>query len=116
MCSASRRAGRSGCSIFGDTERSMADLIADFRRRMAPVSLRLWPDLRNPAWRQAGAARLFGDRLIVTVDPRRVSRKIAADAAAKLKRAFLVDGLAALPTTPVSALYTHRDMEDIARY
>jgi hypothetical protein len=94
----------------------MADLMEDFRRRMAPVSLRLWPDLGNPAWNSAAAVRLFDDRLTVSVDPRRVTRKIAAEAAAGLRRRFLVDGLDALPTTPVSALYTHRDMEDIARY
>jgi hypothetical protein len=94
----------------------MTDLMEDFRRRTAPVSLRLWPGLRNPAWNSAGAARLFGDRLKVTVDPRRVARKIDADSAAGVRGAFLVTGLDSLPSTPVSALYTYRDMEDIARY
>ena len=94
----------------------MTDVMEDFRRRMAPVSLRVWPSLSNPAWSSAGALRLFGDRLMVTVDPRRVARKIAPESAAKLKGRFLVTGLDALPTTPVAALYTHRDMEDIARY
>src|SRR4051794_3829323 len=107
MSSAYRRAGRSDCSISGDTERSMADLMEDFRRRMAPVSLRLWPSLANPSWNGIGAARLFGDRLLLAVDPRRVTRKIDADWAAALRRAFLVQGLDSCPTTPVSALYTY---------
>jgi hypothetical protein len=94
----------------------MADVIEDVRRRMAPVSLRLWSGLGNPAWTSAAAARLFGDRLKVTVDPRRITRKIDPDSAAGLRGTFLVRGLDTLPSTPVAALYTHRDMEDIARY
>jgi hypothetical protein len=94
----------------------MTDLMEDFRRRMAPVSLRVWPTLSNPAWSSVGALRLFSDRLMVTVDPRRVARKLVPDSAAQLKGRFLVQGVDALPTTPVTALYTHRDMEDIARY
>ena len=94
----------------------MADLIEDLRRRMAPVSLRIWPSLANPAWKSAGAAKLFGDRLKVVLDPRRVTAKIETEAAAGLKRVFLVDGLDRLPTAAVSALYTYRDMEDIARF
>jgi hypothetical protein len=94
----------------------MADLVADFRRRVAPVSLRLWPGLGNPAWNSAGAARLFGDRLKIAIDPVRVSRKIDGESAVALRDKFLVRGLDALPATPVSELYTYRDMEDIARY
>ncbi len=94
----------------------MGDLSEDFRRRMAPVSLRLWPGLGNPAWNSVGAARLFGDGLKVVVDPARVLKKIDAEAASRLRGRFLVDGLDALPASPVAALYTHRDMEDIARY
>lgn len=94
----------------------MTDLAEDFRRRMAPVSLRLWPGLGNPAWASSGAARLFGDRLTVALDPARVARKIDPESAPALRSKFLVDGLDALPATPVAALYTHRDMEDIARY
>jgi len=94
----------------------MADLMEDFRRRMAPVSLRVWPSLGNPAWNSVGALRLFDDGLMVTVDPKRVDRKIAPDSAAKLKASFLVSGLDDFPTTPLSALYTHGDMTDIARY
>jgi len=94
----------------------MTDLVEDIRRRMAPVSLRLWPGLGNPAWNSVGARRLFGDRLKIAVDPRRVARKIDSDSAAGLRGAFLVTGLDGLPATPVSALYTYRDMEDIARH
>jgi hypothetical protein len=94
----------------------MAGPLEDFRRRMAPVSLRLWPGLGNPAWNSAGARHLFGSRLKVEIDPARVPAKIDADAAAALRNGFLVSGLDALPITPISALYTHRDMEDIARY
>jgi hypothetical protein len=83
---------------------------------MAPVSLRLWPGLGNPAWNSIGAARLFGDRLAVTVNPARVARKINPDSVARLRGAFLVSGLDTLPSTPVAALYTYRDMEDIARH
>jgi len=94
----------------------MTDLAEDFRRRVAPVSLRLWPGLDNPAWASSGAARLFGDRLTVALDPARVARKVQPESAQALRGKFLVNGLDALPATPVSALYTHRDMEDIARY
>jgi hypothetical protein len=94
----------------------MVDLIEDFRRRLAPVALRLWPGLGNPAWGSAGAARLFGDRLRLVVDPQRIGRKLTGDAAAVLRRRFLVRGFDALPTMPVAALYTYRDMEDIARH
>jgi len=94
----------------------MGDLMEDLRRRVAPVSLRLWPGLGNPAWNSIGAARLFGDRLKIAVDPLRVTRKIDGESAPVLRDKFLVDGLDALPATPVSGLYTHRDMEDIARY
>jgi hypothetical protein len=59
---------------------------------------------------------LFGDRLKVAIDPARVTRKIDSEAGQTLRGRFLVDGLDALTTTPLSALYTHRDMEDIARY
>lgn len=94
----------------------MADPIGDFRRRTAPVSLRLWPGLGNPAWNSAAARSLFGARLKIAIDPGRVLRKIEAEAAARLRGLFLVSGLDALPTAPVSALYTYRDMEDIARH
>jgi hypothetical protein len=94
----------------------MDDLIEDLRRRAAPVSLRVWPGLGNPAWNSIGAARLFGDRLKIAINPARVTRKIDGKSAPGLRGRFLVDGLDALPATPVQALYTHRDMEDIARY
>jgi hypothetical protein len=94
----------------------MGDLIEDLRRRAAPVSLRLWPGLGNPAWNSIGAARLFGDKLKIAIDPARVTRKVDGESAPELRGRFLVDGLDTRPATPVSALYTHRDMEDIARY
>jgi hypothetical protein len=99
----------------------MADIIEDLRRRMAPVSLgpvalMLWPSLANPAWNAATAARVFPGGLMVSVDPLRVTRKIASEQLAALKRRFLVDGLGELPSTAVAGLYTYRDMEDIARH
>jgi hypothetical protein len=94
----------------------MADLMDAFRRQAAPASLRLWPGLGNPAWKSAHARRLFGKRLRIAIDPGRVLRKIDSAAAARLRGAFLVAGLDAVPTTPVAALYTYRDMEDIARH
>lgn len=94
----------------------MTDLVEDCRRRLAPVSLRLWSGLGNPAWKTIGAARLFGDRLKIAVDTRKIARKIDGEPAARLRGKFLVTGLDALPTTPVPALYTYRDMEDIARH
>ena len=94
----------------------MANLIAETRRRMAPVSLGIWPSLANPAWRWSGATRLFGNRLHVSVDPARVTRKLGAPQFAGLRRAFLVDGLDGLPTDSVAGLYTYRDMEDVARH
>jgi len=94
----------------------MSDLFEDVRRRLAPVSLRLWSGLGNPAWNSSGARRLFGGRLSIALDPARIAKKLNTDAAGRLRGAFLVSGLDALPTTPISALYTHRDMEDIARY
>lgn len=94
----------------------MSDFFEDVRRRLAPVSLRLWPGLGNPAWHSSGVQRLFGRRLSVALDPRRIARKLDTEAAGGLRGAFLVSGLDALPSTPISALYTYRDMEDIARY
>jgi hypothetical protein len=90
--------------------------IEEFRRRAALVSLRLWPGLSNPAWNSIGARRLLDERLKVAIDPARIMRKIDAEAGRRLRGAFLVSGLDDLPTTRVSALYTYRDMEDIARY
>jgi hypothetical protein len=94
----------------------MAAPIEEFRRRAALVSLRVWPGLGNPAWNSIGARRLFEGHLKVAIDPARILRKIDVEAARRLRGSFLVSGLDALPTTPVSALYTYRDMEDIARY
>lgn len=94
----------------------MADLSESIRRRLAPVSLGIWPSLSNPAWRSAGAARLFGDRLRVSVNPARVTSKMKSDVRWALRNSFLVERLDLLPTDPVTGLYTYRDMEDIARH
>lgn len=94
----------------------MVGPITAFRRHAAPASLRLWPGLANPAWKSAHARRLFGNRLQIAIDPARVLRKIDSEAAARLGGAFLVAGLDAVPSKPVAALYTYRDMEDIARH
>src|SRR4051812_10886743 len=116
MSSAFRHKGPSACSISGDTDRAMPAPLEELRRRAALVSLRLWPGLDNPAWNSIGARRLFEGRLQIAIDPMRVARKIDSDAARRLRGVFLVPGLDSLPTTPVSALYTYRDMEDIARH
>jgi hypothetical protein len=94
----------------------MAEIWEGARRRLAPVSLRVWPALSNPAWRSASASRVFGDRLKVSVTPSRLQRKIDPDATNALKGRFLVDGLDAMPSSPVNELCTYRDMEDIARH
>jgi len=116
MSSVYRRRVPWACSIFGATDRAMAAVIEVIRRRTAPVSLRLWPGLGNPAWNSNGALGLFGERLKIEIDPGRVLRKIDSTATGRMRGLFLVSGLDALPTTPVAALYTYRDMEDIARH
>jgi hypothetical protein len=94
----------------------MADLRREFRRRLAPAALKLWPTLSNPAWSWAAAAERFGDRLVVTIPPRKVLYKIESAAASRLKRDFLVEGLDRLPKVAIRELYTYADMADIARY
>jgi hypothetical protein len=94
----------------------MARFIPELRRRLAPVSLGIWPSLSNPAWRSSGAARLFGGNLCVSVDPIRIKRKLGGRGLSDVRGAFLVDGLDSLPTDAMTSLYTYRDMEDIARH
>ena len=94
----------------------MAHFIPELRRRLAPVSLGIWPALANPAWRSSGAMRLFGGSLRVWVDPKRITRKLSGRRLSDVRSAFLVDGLDSLPTDAVTSLYTYRDMEDIARH
>jgi hypothetical protein len=94
----------------------MARFLVETRRRLAPISLAVWPSLANPAWCSSGAVRLLGDRLQVSVDPARVTRKLASRALPEIRESFLVDGLGRLPSDPVASLYTYRDMEDIARH
>ncbi|WP_374383602.1 hypothetical protein [Dongia sp.] len=86
-------------------------------RSLAPLSLKVWPTLSNPAWDQAAVAeRLLGDVLRVKIDPRRVSRKLSAKAVAPIKNRFLIEGLGDLPSDRVEDLYTYKDMSDIAHY
>lgn len=86
-------------------------------RRIAPLSLKLWPSLSNPAWDQAALAeRLLGRSLRVNVDPKRICRKLSASAVAPIKGRFLIAGLGELPSDRVKDLYTYMDMSDIARY
>jgi len=94
----------------------MAHLTTRIRRRLAPVSLGIWPSLANPAWRSSGALAVFGDRLRIAIDPARVTRKVRSQRLAGLRGAFLADELDNLPADPVTGLYTYRDMEDIARH
>jgi hypothetical protein len=94
----------------------MGKIGGEFRRRLAPVSLKLWPALSNPAWSCAAAAEQFADRLTVSIPPLRILHKIDSAAAAGLKQAFLVEGLDRLPKTAIRELYTYQDMADIARY
>jgi hypothetical protein len=87
-------------------------------RVLAPITIKFWASLDNPAWNYRTAAeRVLGGALRVSVDPRRVRRKLVAKAVAPLKDRFLVDGLgAALPSEPIEDLYTFMDMSDIARH
>lgn len=94
----------------------MNDPLERAGRRLAPVALAIWPSLANPAWRSAGARRIFGERLHVSLAPSRVLSKLQNGSVAPLRRRFLVDGLDGLPTESVTELYTYRDMEDIARH
>nr|WP_298684724.1 hypothetical protein [uncultured Dongia sp.] len=86
-------------------------------RVLAPVTIKFWTSLDNPAWNYGAAAeRELGAALSVSVDPRRIRRKLVAKAVAPLKDRFLVDGLGALPSEPIEDLYTFTDMSDIARH
>jgi hypothetical protein len=95
----------------------MGKLGEGIRRAIAPLSLRFWPSLENPAWNLATVAeRELGASLKVTVDPRRVRRKLTAKAVAPLKDCFLVEGLGRLPSDLLKDLYTYMDMADIAQF
>jgi hypothetical protein len=86
-------------------------------RALAPVSLKVWPSLDNPAWDDSVIARKrLGGILRVTVDPKHVRRKLAASAVAPIKDRFLIAGLGELASEPIQDLYTYMDMADIARY
>jgi hypothetical protein len=86
-------------------------------RSLAPLSLRVWPSIDNPAWKWAEVAdSALCDHVRVTVSPMRVKRKLAAKSVAPIKDRFLVDGLGRLPSDPIDSLYTYLDMSDIARF
>ncbi|WP_374652963.1 hypothetical protein [Dongia sp.] len=87
------------------------------RRALALLSLKIWSSLDNPAWNLAAVAeRELGTLLNVSVDPRRIRRKIAPKEVAPIKDRFLVDGLGVLASDPIQDLYTYMDMADIARH
>jgi hypothetical protein len=79
--------------------------------------LALAPGGWNPAWRCGEAIRAaLGEGARIAVDPRRVLGKLPAGEMAKLKRRFLVPGLAARRLTPIAELHTYRDVEDFAAH
>lgn len=86
-------------------------------RTLAPIAIKLWSGVENPAWRYAdGAVPALGSALHVSVDPKRIRRKLAAEAVAPIKDSFLVPGLGLLPSEAIADLYTYMDMADIARF
>ena len=86
-------------------------------RAIAPITIRFWRSLDNPAWNHAAIAEeALGGALSVMVDPSRIRRKLVAKSVAPIKDRFLVDGLGAMPSELIEDLYTYMDMSDIARY
>ncbi|MBV5271368.1 MAG: hypothetical protein JZU55_17500, partial [Afipia sp.] len=86
-------------------------------RAIAPITIKFWRSLDNPAWNYAAIAdEVLGASLCVTVDPSRVRRKLVAKSVVPIKDRFLVDGLGAMPSEPIEDLYTYMDMSDIARF
>lgn len=86
-------------------------------RAVAPVSVKIWPSLQNPVWRNAKAAEaILGQALLVSVDPKRIQRKLTAKAVLPIKDRFLVTGLGKLPSETIQDLYTYMDMLDIAAH
>lgn len=95
----------------------MSSLGEGIVRAVAPISVKIWPSLRNPVWRHAAAAELLlGQALLVSVDPKRVRRKLTAKAVLPFKNRFLVPDLGTLPSEPMQDLYTYMDMADIATH
>jgi hypothetical protein len=83
----------------------------------ALFNIKLWPSLRNPAWRRAGMAQAaMGAALAVTVRPTAIRRKLDAAAMASLKERFLVADLGSLPTRNIREHYTYLDMSDVAEH
>lgn len=83
---------------------------------LAPITIKFWSRLGNPAWTyRTGAAAALGAALRVSVDPKRVLRKLTAQAVVPIKDRFLVPALGRLPSEPIESLYTYMDMADIAR-
>lgn len=87
-----------------------------YRRRLAPVLIRIWPSTANPAWRLSSARATFGDSLRVKIAPSRVSRKLDPATMQRLKGAFLVADLGKLPMDRIDRLYTYQDMVEIAQH
>ncbi|MBK8157797.1 MAG: hypothetical protein IPK59_03045 [Rhodospirillaceae bacterium] len=86
-------------------------------RAIAPITIRFWRSLDNPAWNYAAIAEeALAAALSVTVNPSRVRRKLVAKSVVPIKDSFLVDGLGAMPSEPIEDLYTFMDMSDIARF
>jgi hypothetical protein len=87
------------------------------RRRLAPLSLRVWPSITNRAWELAEVAEgMLGAELHVHVAPMRIKRKLTARAVRSIKDRFLVTGLGERPSDPLNSLYTFMDMSDIAEF
>ncbi len=86
------------------------------RRLLAPVLIRLWPSLANPAWRLESAAALVGGGLRIQIAPSRVVRKLSPQAQRRIKSGFLVAGLGDQPMDSIDRLYTYHDMVEIARH
>jgi hypothetical protein len=86
------------------------------RRLLAPVLIRLWPSLANPAWRLDSAAAFVGGPLRIEVAPSRVVRKLTPEAQRRIKGEFLVRNLGDQPMDMIDSLYTYHDMVEIARH
>lgn len=82
-----------------------------------PWCLKLWPSLRNPAWRHARAAEgVLGPDLTVCFRPAAVRCKLDPMAMQPLKQGFLVDGLDEMPAEEIPSHYTYFDMLDVSRH
>lgn len=101
-------------STFGAISEAMRRFGELYRRQMAPVLIRLWPSIDNPAWRSSAAAKIMADDLRVSLSPERVAKKFKPASVQRLRRTFLTDNLGDLPTDRLDSLYTYRDVAEIA--